>query len=198
MLSACPDSTDGRTWLKVLIGSFSPTAPTPPLSPSSISYAARTFQGVALNSHLASDNYFYLNCVAVGGSGGGAGNGMPLPARCLSELRPTAQSPSPRSTLLVMTKHAPGVMQGKFSRACCPEYLTPQGFSALNAGGRLEALHVVSGFFLPTLCARTYTKGAREAFVRVCNCGGLAIPWRPAAGACPDPLVSESANPQSF
>ena len=30
------------------------------------SYAARTFDGVAHNSHLRSDNYFYYNCLTGG------------------------------------------------------------------------------------------------------------------------------------
>ena len=37
------------------------------------SYAARTFDGVAQSSHLAKDNYFYLNCLTGGWVGGAGG-----------------------------------------------------------------------------------------------------------------------------
>ena len=42
------------------------------------SYAARTFEGVALNSHLRTSNYFYFNCLTgahLGVRGGGACEG---------------------------------------------------------------------------------------------------------------------------
>ena len=66
-----------------------PSRPHNPSLPATVSYAARTFEGVALNSHLASDNYFYLNCVTVGA--GAPRAPLPPPARAASPPLP----PSP-------------------------------------------------------------------------------------------------------
>jgi betaine lipid synthase len=73
-------------------------------------YAARTLQGVASNSHIRTSNYFYLNCLS-----------------------------------------------GKFTRENCPSYLTPEGFGKLKAGA-IDALHVETGFFVPALRKRHYSR----------------------------------------
>ena len=124
-------------------------------------YAARTFDGVAQNSHIAGENYFYAACLA-----------------------------------------------GKFFRGNCPSYLRPEGFAALKAGA-VDNLHVVNNFFLPTLCARRYSKvilmdhvdwlaegDAREvaaALGRQVVPGGRVI-WRSAALAPPYAAFIEAAG----
>lgn len=73
-------------------------------------YVSRTMNGVALNSHVRKDNYFYYNCLT-----------------------------------------------GRFARNNCPAYLTKTGFRTLRDENAIQALHIVNGFFLPTLKRRMYS-----------------------------------------
>lgn len=46
---------------------------------------------------------------------------------------------------------------GRYARNNCPAYLTPHGFANLKQGA-LDSLQIHTGFFLPTLNKRKYSK----------------------------------------
>lgn len=85
---------------------------------------------------------------------------------------------------------------GRYAHDNCPAYLTREGFAKLKSGA-VDKLHVVTDFFLPTLCKRQYSKvilmdhvdwlslpqaQASPGLVWACLCLGGGMFLRPAPG----------------
>ena len=169
-------------------------------------YAARTFGGVALHSHLRTSNYFYYNCLTGEWAGwgdwwgAGRGAGVPIPEAPGRPRRRAGMRLSdcqPRPCPLPRPSSRPCYPTGKFARDNCPAYLTPEGFCRLKDEGQLDALTIVNGFFLPTVSGAAPTALARGRSQRgghrpACKSPGLhGSPPFPAPDPCPaSPLCS--------
>ena len=132
-------------------------------------YCGRTLDGVARNSHLRTDNYFYYNCLT--GELGPCSNTCDVPAAStlLGRQQDTEQwqgHGSPQVLLVycvALTRVPSESCAGRFPRDNCPSYLQPQHFAALKAGG-LDRLEIHTSTFMEQLEARKFSKVRPECF----------------------------------